>query len=40
MDDWGRVEELVSAGVLVREIHNGEGTTGHDTYRLDDWFIE
>lgn len=37
MSDWSRAAELVEAGALVADTHKGNGTEGHDTYRLADW---
>lgn len=34
LSDWSRADELEAAGVLIRDVWRGEGTCGHDTYRL------
>lgn len=34
LDDWGRLNEFENAGILRRDVWNGSGLEGHDTYFL------
>lgn len=32
--DWSRLNDLLQSGIIVKDEWPGDGTYGHDTYRL------